>query len=257
MKDYKEKLTAYYNKFSEEKRLTRRHGLVEYLTAQNYIHKYLKAGSRILDVGAGTGRYAIALKEEGYDVTAVELTRPNIAIMKQKDPNLRVVEADGRSMPMLMDKQYDLIILFGPLYHLQGQQDKIAALNEAIRVLKDDGVILISYIMNEYAVIYHGFIENKFKECQDLFEDDYKIKEGGNDLYSYMRLEEIDELNEICHLERLEIIAADGPADYLRPILNRMDEETFKGFIDYHLKTCRRPELLGASSHVIDIVKKS
>ena len=91
MKDYKEKLTAYYNKFSEEKRLTRRHGLVEYLTAQNYIHKYLKAGSRILDVGAGTGRYAIALKEEGYDVTAVELTRPNIAIMKQKDQNLRVV----------------------------------------------------------------------------------------------------------------------------------------------------------------------
>ena len=71
-------LEAYYNKFCEEKRLTRRHGYVEYVTSMKYIHKYLEQlpqNAKILDVGAGTGRYSVALSEEGYDVTAVELVK--------------------------------------------------------------------------------------------------------------------------------------------------------------------------------------
>ena len=71
-------LEAYYNKFCEEKRLTRRHGNVEYITSMKYIHKYLEEQSKdakILDVGAGTGRYSVALAEEGYDVTDVELVK--------------------------------------------------------------------------------------------------------------------------------------------------------------------------------------
>lgn len=59
-------LEQYYNKFNEEKRLTRRHGNVEFVTSMKYIHKYLegKTEAKILDVGAGTGRYSVALAEE-------------------------------------------------------------------------------------------------------------------------------------------------------------------------------------------------
>ena len=34
-------LEEYYNKFNEDKRLTRRHGIIEYRTATKYIHEYL------------------------------------------------------------------------------------------------------------------------------------------------------------------------------------------------------------------------
>ena len=45
-------LEKYYNKFCEEKRLTRRHGNVEYITSMKYIHKYLKdKNAKILDTG--------------------------------------------------------------------------------------------------------------------------------------------------------------------------------------------------------------
>ena len=68
-------LEKYYNKFNEEKRLKSRHGQVEFITSMKYIHKYLPKREhgqvKILDVGAGTGRYSVALAEEGYDVTAV------------------------------------------------------------------------------------------------------------------------------------------------------------------------------------------
>ena len=77
-------LEKYYNKFNEEKRLNSRHGQVEYLTSMKYIHKYLekKENAKILDVGAGTGRYSVQLANEGYDVTAVELVKYNLGILK-------------------------------------------------------------------------------------------------------------------------------------------------------------------------------
>ena len=78
-------LEQYYNKFNEEKRLNSRHGQVEFITSMKYIHSYLpkeKEASeiKILDIGAGTGRYSVALAEEGYDVTAVELVKYNLGI---------------------------------------------------------------------------------------------------------------------------------------------------------------------------------
>ena len=59
------RLEQYYNKFNEEKRLTRRHGNVEFVTTMEYIRRYLKdmPGAAVLDVGAGTGRYSVALAE--------------------------------------------------------------------------------------------------------------------------------------------------------------------------------------------------
>ena len=57
-------------------------------------------------------------------------------------------------------------------------------------------------------------------------------------------------------MKRLKIIAADGPADYLRRVLNAMDDETFEMFIQYHLSTCERMDLMGASSHTVDILIK-
>ena len=87
-------------------------------------------------------------------------------------------------------------------------------------------------------------------------DQNFQTKTTIDDLYSYTRLEQINELNKEVQLERLEIIAADGPADYMRPILNKMDEKTFETFMDYHLATCQRQDLIGASSHTVDILRK-
>ena len=81
------------------------------------------------------------------------------------------------------------------------------------------------------------------------------LKFSKENLYDYVRIEDIDRFNEAAGLERLKIIAADGAADYIRPVLNAMDEETFRIFVDYHLSTCERKDLLGASAHTVDILK--
>lgn len=53
------------------------HGRLEYTTTMNYIHRFCAKNSKILEIGAGTGRYSIALVKEGMNVTAVELVDKN------------------------------------------------------------------------------------------------------------------------------------------------------------------------------------
>lgn len=251
--EFKQKLTDYYNKFNEDKRLNSRHGQVEFITSMKYIHEYLSIQDKIVDIGAGTGRYSIALKNESYDVTAVEYVRPNIGKIKVNDPNLKVIEASATDLSMFKDDEFDVAIMFGPLYHLYSKQDKLKALSEAKRITKK--YIFVAYIMNDYAVIEHAFKENTYKDIKDKLDDNYHIDDPDG-LYFHVRLEDIDELNALTNLKLIKRFAQDGPTDYMRSFINQMDIETFNGYIDYHLKTCERPELLGASSHVVDILEK-
>lgn len=254
-------LEKYYNKFNEEKRLTRRHGQVEYLTSMRYIHAYLEDMERpaILDVGAGTGRYSVQLAEEGYDVTAVELVRYNLGILKSKKSRVKAFQGTALNLSRFQDNSFDMVLLFGPMYHLFTKEDKVKALREASRVVKPEGVVLVAYCMNEYSVLTYGFKENHIKEClaDSRYTKDYHCICREADLYDYVRLEDISAYNEAAQLRRLKIVAADGPANYMRKILNSMDEETFHHFMEYHFATCERPELLGASAHTLDIVRKN
>ena len=86
-----EELIKYYNKFNEDKRLTRRHGIIEYKTAMKYIYKYLQKlkNPKIIDVGAGTGKYSIALANDGYDVVAVELVKHNLMTIKSNSKKVK------------------------------------------------------------------------------------------------------------------------------------------------------------------------
>ncbi|MCI5806519.1 MAG: methyltransferase domain-containing protein [Clostridium sp.] len=253
-------LEQYYNKFNEEKRLSSRHGQVEYITTMKYIHKYLEdmPQAAILDIGAGTGRYSVALAQEGYDVTAVELVKYNLGILKSKNSSVKAYQGNALNLKRFADESFDMTLLFGPMYHLYTQEDKQKALAEAKRVTKPNGIILVAYCMNEYCVLTYAFKEGHIREClqKDRLTEDFHSSAEAKDLYDYVRIEDIDALNEAVGLKRIQIISPDGPANYMRPVLNAMDEETFSLFIQYHLATCERADLIGAGAHTVDILRK-
>lgn len=270
------KLEEYYNKFNEEKRLNSRHGQVEFRVSMKYIQKYLdraaagpddaaalngsrdKSAVKVLDIGAGTGRYSVALADAGYDVTAVELVRYNLGILKQKASTVHAMQGNAMNLKKLKDESFDVTLLFGPMYHLFGFEDKSRALGEAKRVTKKGGVILVAYCMNEYGVITYGFKERHILECieQRRFTGDFKTISSPDELYDYMRIEDIDALNQAQGLERIQIISPDGAANYMRPFLNQLSDEEFELFVQYQMSVCERADLIGAGAHTVDILRR-
>lgn len=257
-------LEQYYNKFHEENRLKTRHGTVEFQTTMHYINECiskLKDSSikniKIADIGAGTGRYSVELCHKGYDVTAVELVKHNLEILRSKHENIKTWSGDARNLSFLEDETFDITLVFGPLYHLHSEKDKLQVLSEAKRITRKNGFILTAYVMNEYSVITYCFKQHKWKDVikKNGLSGDFHTISTEQDLYDYVRLEDINLLNEKSQLKRVKIFAPDGPADYMRKELNEMCDEEFAKFCDFQLKTCERPELLGASSHLVDILK--
>lgn len=254
-------IIEYYNKFNEDKRLTRRHGIVEYITAMKYIHKCLKKidNPKIIDIGAGTGRYSIDLADEGYDVTAVELVKHNLMTLRSKSTKVKSFLGNATKMDRFDDNSFDIVLLFGPMYHLISDTEKIKALSEAKRIVKNGGFILISYYMNDYAVIKHGFMEKNIIDSinNNLIDKNFHIMPKDDDLYSMVRIDDINRYKKKVGLNRVKIIAQDGFTDYIRKYINDLSDDEFNLYIKYHLSVCERKELLGSSSHVLDILKKN
>lgn len=218
-------IEKHYNKHPEDLRLLRRHGIVEFETTMHHLHRFLAKGMQILDIGAGTGRYTSALMAEGYQVKAVELVKRNIDVFLKREPAADVVQGDARDMSFIADDTADVTLLLGPLYHLIGDEEKLKALREAKRVTKPGGLIFVAYLMNEYSILTYCFDEDRISGLQErgVVDSNFHIQADADELYDYLRLEDIKRLDEKAGLERVTIFSPDGAADYMRTRLNRMN----------------------------------
>ena len=257
-------LEAYYNNYDEDGRLLSRHGQVEYLTTMKYIRESLAGLSdpKILEIGAGTGRYSVTLAKQGLKVTAVELIPHNLEILKSKlDGTEPITALQGNALDLsgFADDTFDLTLLLGPMYHLYTKEEKLRALSEAVRVTRTGGRILVAYCMNEPTVIQYVFGLNHLREVMDLnmLTSDWHCISEPKDLFEMVRTEEIAELDAAVPVKRIKLVAADGATNYMRDKIDAMDDETFSKWMEYHFTICERQDLIGASHHTLDILQKT
>lgn len=252
---------AFYRNVNEEERLTDRPGYVEYATTMAYIHKHLKPGMRIAEIGAGTGRYSLALSREGYRVEAVELVEQNIRVFKGKlkaDDNIRILQGNALDLSCFADNSMDVTLLLGPMYHLFGEAHKKKALAEAIRITRPGGVLFVAYCLNEATVLQYCFGRETLWEDirKGLLDDDFVWQANENDAFSLVRPAKIRELTKDFPVERLKLVATDGASRYLSDMLEHMDEKLYRKYLEYHFSICEREDLIGASNHVLDILRR-
>ncbi len=257
-------LIDFYNHYDEDSRLSFQHGSVEFLTTMHYIDKFLRPGSRVLEVGAGTGRYSHALARQGYAVDAVELVEHNIEIFRrntQPDERISVTQGNAMDLSGIMDDQYDITLLLGPLYHLYSTEDKRQALSEAVRVTKKGGVIFAAYVISDGCLLDEGFHRGNINVSEYiqnglLDPETFAARSEPKDLFELVRKEDIDELMSPFPVTRLHYVAADGCALFMREAVDAMDDDAFALYLKYHLAVCEREDMVGITSHAVDIFKK-
>ncbi|MBB1642667.1 bifunctional 2-polyprenyl-6-hydroxyphenol methylase/3-demethylubiquinol 3-O-methyltransferase UbiG [Sphingobacterium sp. UME9] len=169
-------IELFYNRASEETRLDKGMGVFEFERIKSLIEKYIPtSSSKIIDIGGGTGKYSEWLAKKGHQVHLVEPVAKHIQIAQSRANRLKnkffvhLGEARKLEFP---DNYADLIILHGPLYHLQKKEDRDLAICEAKRILKNDGIILgfaINYTASTLVGLLNGLIHKKpfFDMCKE------------------------------------------------------------------------------------------
>ena len=257
-------LNDFYNHYDEDSRLLFQHGSVEFLTTMRYIEKYLKHGDKVLEIGAGTGRYSHALARRGHPVDAVELVAHNIEVFRQNTrPGESVTIAQGNALDLsaFADNAYDVTLLLGPLYHLYTQDDKRRALREAIRVTKPGGVVFAAYVISDGCLLDEGFRRGNISVAEYVRDGlldarTFAASSQPKDWFELGRKEDVDELMSVFPVTRLHYVASDGCALLLRDEIDAMDADAFALYLKYHFATCERADLAGITSHAVDIFRK-
>ena len=147
------------------------------------------------------------------------------------------------------------------LYHLYSEEDKRRAISEAIRVTKPNGVVFAAYVISDGCLIDEGFKRNNISVVEYiknglLDAETFAAKSEPKDLFELVRKEDIDYIMSVFDVKRLHYVATDGCALLLREAIDAMDDDTFRLFLKYHFATCEREDLVGITSHALDIFQK-
>lgn len=246
-----------YRRFDEKSRLNHsKAARVEFLTTVRYIEKYLKPGAKILDVGAGAGEYSLYFARKGYPVSALELADANIAAFRSQmrtPEEVDLVQGNALDLSRYADESFDVVLLFGPLYHLHDELEKLRCIEEAKRVCKQDGKLFFAFISNDIVILtmqqtqsdylLHGYYD---KESFRL--DDFP--------FVFHTLEHCRELLRSGGVKILHEVAADGVSELMQDLINGLDDAGYAQYLRYHAYICEKPECLGFSNHLLFVGEK-
>ncbi|WP_346935543.1 class I SAM-dependent methyltransferase [Clostridium sp.] len=252
-----DRVSALYNIFNEGSRLSTKATQVEFLTTVRQIEKHLKPGMKILDLGAGTGEYSLYFVRKGFDVTAIELVEKHVMQIKEKvDSGMKIEVFQGNAMDisMIKEKEYDIVLCFGPLYHLTKVEDRMKCIAEVKRVCKDKGKMFFAFISNDMVITTETMLyEEDFLKRNNYNHDTFKVVDFP---FVFHTVDQCRKLLIESDLKITSEIATDGLSELLADKINNMDEEDYKQWLNYHYYCCEKPEFLGASNHLLFVAEK-
>lgn len=154
------RIQAYYgSEFDEGDRLVTRSGagILEFERTQSIVRSLVAPGSRIIDIGGGTGVHAAALAADGHHVTLVDPVPTHV----RRAQAYRTFDARLGDVRDLDEPagSYDAALLLGPLYHLETRADRVRALRVAVRVVRPGGWVVAAAISRLAATCWAAFVE--------------------------------------------------------------------------------------------------
>ena len=254
-------ISGFYNQVDEDSRLQRsRHGQLEYAVTMHYIHRFIKPGDKVLEIGAGTGRYSIALAKEGMEVTAVELMESNLDILRRNSrgmDHIRSYQGDAADLSRFDDQTFDMTLVLGPLYHLYEAEDVHRAIDEAVRVTRKNGIVMFAFL-SVFGIMYANYFQGNWAAGQEEnFTEDYHVRHFKEQLFTGYDIREFEQLFEGKPIQWITTAGTDGIVESIedRPDFMIPDED-FPAFVNWYLAFSEKRELLGSTNHLLYICRK-
>ncbi|MBL7257798.1 class I SAM-dependent methyltransferase [Paractinoplanes lichenicola] len=250
----------YYLRGGERDRLSAGTGRLEFLRTWDVLVRSLPpAPAVVLDVGGATGVYAKSLAEAGYRVTVVDPVPEHVAAAGSLD-GVEAVLGDARALPAA-DASADVVLLFGPLYHLQERVDRVTAWRDAARVVRPGGLVVAATI-SRFASLFDGFVKGFFRDPafrpiveQDLAQGRHENPGGVPRWFTSAYFHRPDEtVGEVAEagLSLRRLVSVESPLWMSGAALDGFLQEPAL-LLEMLREVEEEPSLLGASSHVLTV----
>src|SRR6059036_788766 len=256
------------NTASEWGRLDRHR--TEFAVTMRVLHDYIPTQPvDILDVGSGPGRYAIALARHGHRVTLVDLSKKSLDYAKEQAQKAKVelagcVRGNAVSLSGFENATFSVVLLLGPLYHLQSETERQQAVRESRRVLRPGGIILASFI-TRYAPFRWAAKNDPswMPSHRQLLETGVFIPSMGpkgadrgfTDAY-FASPGEVKPLMEQEGFETLDLIGCEGIVSLIEEKVNALTGREFDEWVELNRQLGRDPSVQGACEHLLYVGKK-
>ncbi|PWV93766.1 methyltransferase family protein [Paenibacillus cellulosilyticus] len=263
-------IVDYYNQFDEWGRLDREP--IEFLVNWHYMRSSLPAQGHILDIGAGPGKYSMALAQHGYEVTLADLTPRLVDIARDKAEELGLTEqfrgfhvADATNLNCYEDQIFDAALMLGPLYHLQEEADRSRAARELHRITKTGGLVFVAFMTRTRHLMTSLSDPQQWKPNHEpegiaAFAQTGKFNHTDAGRFTgayYYNIDEIEPFMEAHGFRTIQLIGSSSIAGGMRG--ERLDywqsfgEERFREIMDLVYREAANRSNLGASSHLLYI----
>jgi ubiquinone/menaquinone biosynthesis C-methylase UbiE len=225
----------------------------------------------ILDVGGGPGGHACWLARQGYEVHLLDLSPLHAQLAQgasQRQPQAPLASAvvgDACALPWNAGLA-DAVLLFGPLYHLTDEQDRLVALREAYRVLKPGGILLAVGI-SRFASTFDGLRQGYLKDpvfagivAQDLVDGQHRNPANHPDYFMDTFFHHPDELRQEvagAGFDVSGIYGVEGPGWLLADVDAWWSQpETRERLLRIARILETEPSLMGVSAHLVAVAAK-
>ncbi|MBS1871681.1 MAG: methyltransferase domain-containing protein [Acidobacteria bacterium] len=261
-------LSRYYDAYDEHERLKLPAvGQLEYTRTIGLLTRRLpKAPGVVLDVGGGTGHYAECLSRQGYEVHLLDAVAKHVEAAAKRPGIASAQLGDARRLPW-PDNFADIVLLMGPLYHLERAVDRFIALREAERVLKPGGWVAVAAI-SRFASLLDGLTRTRLDDpvFQAILTDDLEhgvhTNPTDNPEYfttAYFHLpEELEVEITGAGFQHVELFAVEGPVWTASDFDQRWADPEKRLFLLETLERVERePSLMGATAHLMAFAHKA
>jgi len=262
------KVKKYYNEHSEEEDRRLDAHPFEVPVTMHFVEKYMVPGDHIFDVACGTGRYASHLLNKGYFVGLNDLSDQHIRIVKERLDTHRnllfIGNSDALESKHWSHKQWDGILLLGPLYHMVSKEKRLKLLSLARKHLKPGGVVFSAFMTRIGALIY-GVKHNPkgilypdgAKKLWDTGTDDRFMEATEHFTNGYFaHPEEVNPLLEKAGLEPLHLAGAEGIFGERFELFHSLEDDLQEAWMNFVIEHCEDKHMVNQSKHLLSIARK-